>query len=54
MLSFFSVQLENISQKCSGSEKQCGELKSEVADLTQKLSLLKEKVRSCRHRSKQD
>ncbi|XP_041847244.1 golgin subfamily B member 1-like [Melanotaenia boesemani] len=36
--------LENMAMKCSGSEKQCSELKTEAADLTQKLSLLKEKA----------
>lgn len=39
------MQLENVSQKSSRSEKQCSELKAEVGDLTQKLSALKEKVR---------
>lgn len=42
--SFCSPQLENVSQKCSSSEKQRSELKTEVVDLTQKLSALKEKV----------
>lgn len=41
---FFLLQLENVSKKCSSSEKQCSELKTEVVDLTQKLSGLKEKV----------
>ena len=41
---FFSFQLENMIKKGSSSEKQCSELKTEVADLTQKLSVLKEKV----------
>ncbi|XP_034754042.1 golgin subfamily B member 1 isoform X4 [Etheostoma cragini] len=36
--------LEDVSKKCSSSEKQCSELKTEVVDLTQKLSLLKEKT----------
>lgn len=49
----FSLQLENISQKCSSSEKQCSELKAEVGDLTQKLILLKEKVRSPHRRFQQ-
>lgn len=40
-----NVQLENVSQKSSRSEKQCSELRAEVGDLTQKLSALKEKVR---------
>lgn len=39
------MQLENVSQKSSRSEKQCSELRAEVGDLTQKLSALKEKVR---------
>lgn len=30
--------------KCSSSEKQCSELKTEVADLMQKLNVLKDKV----------
>ncbi|KAF3832280.1 hypothetical protein F7725_025945 [Dissostichus mawsoni] len=38
------LTLENVSQKCSVSEKQCSQLKSEVIDVTQKLSLLKEKA----------
>ncbi|KAJ4921468.1 hypothetical protein JOQ06_022362, partial [Pogonophryne albipinna] len=38
------LTLENVSQKCSVSEKQCSELKSEVIDVTQKLSVLKEKA----------
>ncbi|XP_055363253.1 golgin subfamily B member 1-like isoform X2 [Betta splendens] len=36
--------LENISKKCSSSEKQCSELKTEVADLQQKLNVLKERT----------
>ncbi|XP_032364525.1 golgin subfamily B member 1 isoform X2 [Etheostoma spectabile] len=36
--------LEDVSKKCSGSEKLCSQLKTEVVDLTQKLSLLKEKT----------
>ncbi|XP_072235907.1 uncharacterized protein [Leuresthes tenuis] len=36
--------LENMIKKGSSSEKQCSELKTEVADLTQKLSVLKEKA----------
>lgn len=44
VVSLFLLQLENVSQKCSSSEKQCTELKTEVVDLTQKLSVLKEKV----------
>ncbi|XP_013769942.1 golgin subfamily B member 1 isoform X2 [Pundamilia nyererei] len=35
---------ENISMKYATSEKQCSELKAEVMDLTQKLSVLKEKT----------
>uniref|UniRef100_A0A3Q0R2S8 Golgin B1 n=1 Tax=Amphilophus citrinellus TaxID=61819 RepID=A0A3Q0R2S8_AMPCI len=34
----------NISMKCTTSEKQCSELKTEVMDVTQKLSVLKEKA----------
>lgn len=41
---FFLLQLENVSKKCSSSEKQCAEMKTEVVDLTQKLNALKEKV----------
>uniref|UniRef100_A0A3Q3JPH2 Golgin B1 n=1 Tax=Monopterus albus TaxID=43700 RepID=A0A3Q3JPH2_MONAL len=36
--------LENVSKKCSSSEKQCFKLKTEVADLMQKLTVLKEKT----------
>ncbi|XP_076011728.1 uncharacterized protein LOC143004597 isoform X2 [Genypterus blacodes] len=36
--------LMDVSKKCSSSEKQCTELKTEVADLTQKHSVLKEKT----------
>ncbi|XP_060905127.1 golgin subfamily B member 1-like [Labrus mixtus] len=36
--------LENVSKKCSSSEKRCSELKTEVVDLTQKLNALKEKA----------
>ncbi|XP_068584838.1 golgin subfamily B member 1 [Cebidichthys violaceus] len=36
--------LENVSKRCSSSEKQSSELKAEVVDLTQKLSVLKEKT----------
>ncbi|XP_061602568.1 centrosome-associated protein CEP250-like isoform X2 [Cololabis saira] len=36
--------LENVTRKCSGSEKQSSDLKVEVNDLTQKLSALKEKA----------
>ncbi|XP_026234366.1 golgin subfamily B member 1 isoform X3 [Anabas testudineus] len=36
--------LENVSMKCSSSEKQCSELKTEVADLMQKLNVLKDKT----------
>lgn len=36
--------LENVSKKCSSSEKQCAEMKTEVVDLTQKLNVLKEKT----------
>ncbi|XP_065808641.1 golgin subfamily B member 1-like [Labrus bergylta] len=36
--------LENVSKKCSSSEKRCSELKTEVVDLTQKLNTLKEKA----------
>lgn len=38
------VQLEKVSQEGNRSEKQCSELRTEVADLTHKLSALKEKV----------
>lgn len=41
---FFLLQLENVSKKCSSSDKQCTELKTEVVDITQKLNVLKEKV----------
>ncbi|XP_055076961.1 golgin subfamily B member 1-like [Periophthalmus magnuspinnatus] len=36
--------LEEVSKKCSISEKRCSELKAEVEDLTQKLTALKEKA----------
>ncbi|XP_071373320.1 golgin subfamily B member 1 isoform X3 [Centroberyx affinis] len=36
--------LMDVSKKCSSSEKQCSELKTEVVDLTQKLTVLKEKT----------
>ncbi|KAL6113681.1 uncharacterized protein ACO6RY_11899 [Pungitius sinensis] len=36
--------LEDVSSKCSSSEKQCSELRAEVVDLAQKLSALKEKT----------
>ncbi|XP_060924441.1 golgin subfamily B member 1-like [Limanda limanda] len=36
--------LDNVSTKCSRSEKHCSELKAEVCDLTQKFTLLKEKT----------
>ncbi|XP_068995712.1 golgin subfamily B member 1 isoform X3 [Embiotoca jacksoni] len=36
--------LENVSKKSSSSEKQCCELKAEVVDLTQRLSVLKDKT----------
>ncbi|XP_037346827.2 golgin subfamily B member 1-like isoform X3 [Pungitius pungitius] len=36
--------LEDVSVKCSSSEKQCSELRAEVVDLAQKLSALKEKT----------
>lgn len=42
---FVVSQLENVTKKCSSSEKQCAELKTEVLDVTQKLNVLKEKVR---------
>lgn len=44
LILLFLVQLENVSKKCSSSEKQCAEMKTEVVDLTQKLNALKEKV----------
>ncbi|XP_031425305.1 golgin subfamily B member 1-like isoform X1 [Clupea harengus] len=36
--------LSDITKKCSAFEKQCSEMKTTVAELTQKLSLLKEKT----------
>ncbi|KAM8893949.1 uncharacterized protein AB9W97_010826 isoform 2-T2 [Spinachia spinachia] len=36
--------LEDVSSKCSSSEKRCCELRAEVVDLSQKLSVLKEKT----------
>uniref|UniRef100_A0A8C2WY72 Golgin B1 n=1 Tax=Cyclopterus lumpus TaxID=8103 RepID=A0A8C2WY72_CYCLU len=36
--------LENVSKRCGSSEKRCSELKTEVVDVTQKLSALKEKT----------
>ncbi|XP_035039943.2 golgin subfamily B member 1 isoform X3 [Hippoglossus stenolepis] len=36
--------LDNVSTKCSSSEKHCSELKTEVSDLTQKFTVLKEKT----------
>ncbi|XP_074513408.1 uncharacterized protein LOC141781492 isoform X3 [Sebastes fasciatus] len=36
--------LESVSRKCSSSEKQRSEMKTEVVDLAQKLSVLKEKT----------
>ncbi|KAM9860621.1 uncharacterized protein ACBR49_019576 [Aulostomus maculatus] len=36
--------LDVASKKCSSSEKQCSELKGEVVDLTQKLSVLRDKT----------
>lgn len=44
LCALFPVQLEKVSQEGSRSEKQCSELRAEVADLTHKLSALKEKV----------
>lgn len=41
------MQLEKVSQEGSRSEKQCSELRAEVADLTHKLNALKEKVSAC-------
>lgn len=41
------VQLEKVSQEGIRSEKQCSELRAEVADLTHKQSALKEKVSVC-------
>ncbi|XP_068169213.1 golgin subfamily B member 1-like [Antennarius striatus] len=37
------LTLENVSKRCSSAEKTCGEVKTEVDDLTLKLSALKEK-----------
>ena len=42
--SFSSFQLDTVSLKCSSSEKRCSELKTEVSDLTQKFTVLKDKV----------
>uniref|UniRef100_UPI003AACAA86 uncharacterized protein isoform X1 n=1 Tax=Centroberyx gerrardi TaxID=166262 RepID=UPI003AACAA86 len=36
--------LMDVSKKCSSSEKQCSELKTEVVDLTQKFTVLKDKT----------
>lgn len=38
------MQLDKVSQEGNRSEKQCSELRAEVADLTHKLGALKEKV----------
>lgn len=38
------VQLTEVTKKCSTFEKQCTEMKATVAELMQKLNVLKEKV----------